>query len=120
VSPPAATMCPATMCPLFAAEGSPWTGEKNAPCEMSDRCAFWSAGRCDGAMAAREQVAELAAGYRPLQIGPRRARRIQASAPRAFDCPHAAACQWQVESLPALCPPREALRLGLDPKACAW
>lgn len=23
------TFCPATMCPLFAADGSPWTGHKN-------------------------------------------------------------------------------------------
>ena len=117
-----ASMCPATMCPLFAAEGSPWTGEVNAPCEQGPACAFWNRGHCDGAAAAHHQVGEMANGDRPLQIGPKRATRTTAIRHREYDCPRAAECQWQIEADAegGLCPPRSALALGLDPKTCAW
>lgn len=108
--------CPATMCPLFAKDGSPWTGEKDAQCERGE-CGWWD-GHCMGSDAAREQVAELTVGRRPLIVGKnysdRRASRT------TYDCARAPECQWQREAGENLCPPRAALALGLDPRACAW
>lgn len=39
--------CPASMCPLIAPNGSPWTGDKDADCPESDDienngCPWWS------------------------------------------------------------------------------
>lgn len=120
------SVCPATMCPLFAAEGSPWTGDRSATCPQrhgmrgKDVCAWWSPeGGCNGARAATEQALASAAGESVLQIGPVQARRAPA-APRTYDCPHAATCQWQLQAGQALCPPRLALAAGIDPRICAW
>lgn len=124
--------CPASMCPLFAKQGSPWTREKNVSCARHEDqptrgaegaargCGFWREGSgCDGAMFALEQVAEVAAGGRTLQVGSVRMMR-ETIRPGSFDCPQAARCQWQVQSLPQLCPPRQAMAQGIDPRACAW
>ena len=124
-------LCPATMCPLFAKDGSPWTGHKNARCEQhefqSDHpvrptgCAFWTDGSgCDGAGAAAYQAEEAGERGGTLQIGPVHQKRHTLAAPTEFDCSRAASCQWQKQSLPKLCPPRYALSLGVDPRACAW
>lgn len=128
--PPAKTFCPATMCPLFARDGSPWTGDKNSTCPRAKPlpglpgggCGWWKGfggSGCDGASAAREQVAQVAEHGRTLQIGPVHQRRAKAS-PRTFDCDRAGECQWQVEAGDGLCPPRLALSKGIDPKACAY
>lgn len=118
-----ATFCPATMCPLFAADGSIWTGDKNAHCD-GPTCGFYQRGRCDGAAFAHSQVREAAEGRKPFQLavvteGKRGVEYIGRSR-RAFDCPRAADCQWQVEAGSGLCPPREALARGVDPRACAY
>lgn len=116
------TFCPATMCPLFAADGSPWTGDKNGECKHDhEDCAWWSRrqNRCEGSQAASQQITELSIGGRPLVIG-KSYREHQAKA-TTYDCARAKECQWQLEQKPGdLCPPREALRLGLDPRACAY
>jgi hypothetical protein len=114
----ATPVCPASMCPLFAADGSPWTGEKNATC-IGEPCGWFdvSRRRCVGSDAAMEQVAELTIGRRPMVIGSNYSVR-QAKA-TAYDCPRADECQWQQQS-EGLCPPRSALAKGLDPRACAW
>lgn len=126
----AETYCPASMCPLIAPDGSPWTGQKNARCpqkhsmDPSCGCAwfqgFGGAG-CDGASSAHEQIAEAAEGHHVLQLGPRRKKRERA-APRDYDCPRSHDCQWQAEAEAegGLCPPRTALRLGLDPRLAAY
>lgn len=120
--------CPASMCPLFAKDGSPWTGEKNVRCprhdhdpevENSNGCAFWSDG-CEGAIGAIGQVEEARETGGTLQIGPVHQKRHTIAAPTEFNCPRAPLCQWQIQVLPHLCPPRYALSLGVDPRACAY
>lgn len=121
------TKCPATMCPLFAAEGSPWTGDKDAACPQRepgrrrrDGCGWYTCGKgCQGAIAAVEQVVCASIGRPVPQIGIQ-AKRQTVTAPKTYDCPRAADCQWQVEAGEGLCPPRLALSRGLDPRVVAW
>lgn len=118
------TFCPATMCPLFAASGSPWTGDKNSHCEGEACGWFNSECQCDGASAAYEQVVELHIGLPVLQIGITHASKRRKE-PSTFDCPRASECQWQTEAdgsdvVGALCPPRDALRMGLEMRVCAY
>ena len=41
--------------------------------------------------------------------------------PQTYDCPIAAVCVWQNLSGPnQLCPPREALSRGFDPRVCLF
>jgi len=131
------TYCPATMCPLIAPDGSPWTGEKNGVCPQKepDRdangnwlgsgCGFWhgfGGTGCDGCSAAHHQVAEAANGEALLVIGPNKPRRLNQTTSKEYDCPRAKECQWQIEADAegGLCPPRSALRLGLDARVCLW
>lgn len=124
--------CPATMCPLFARDGSPWTGAKNSPCpqkpafigkdERDDEgCAFFNecTNACDGGSFARRQAEEAGERGGVAQIGPVRQRRDK-ERPRAYDCPRAGDCQWQIQAGEELCGPRYALSIGVDPKSCAW
>ncbi len=124
------TFCPATMCPLFAKDGSPWTGHKNSKCPQAQPlpglpgcgCAWWKGfggSGCDGATSATQQVAEVARRGHTLQIGPVQQKRAKA-APRSYECDRASECQWQIEAGKKLCPPRLALSKGVDPKACAY
>lgn len=109
--------CPATMCPLFAREGSPWTGDRDAPCGR-EACAWWR-GRCIGEEFAGEQITLAADGRPVLQLGTA-AKRTDAAAPRTYDCPRARDCQWQIQAGAELCPPRQALALGLDPRLAGY
>lgn len=117
------TFCPASMCPLFAADGSPWTGDKNVHCQ-GEECGFYNDGHCDGASCAAEQVMEAASGRRPFQLAVvtegRRGMEYAGLAGKTFDCPRASDCQWQREAGDGLCPPRMALARGVDPRACAY
>jgi hypothetical protein len=117
------TFCPATMCPLFAAGGSPWTGHKNSHCE-GEACGFYHQGHCEGAGAAIDQVMEARTGRRPFQLAVvtegRRGVEYIGRDTKTFDCSRAATCQWQVEAGDKLCPPRAALALGVDPRACGY
>jgi hypothetical protein len=122
--------CPATMCPLIAPNGSPWTGQKNHPCpqrhshEADDGGCFWYQGYggtgCDGRSSAKEQVCEMEAEGHTLQAGPIIRKRDHVVLPKTYDCERAAQCQWQIECGAELCPPRLALAKGLDPKVCNW
>lgn len=126
------TFCPATACPLFARDGSPWTGHRTATCPQKPAYVdgqptdfsgygFFNeiSSRCDGCGGARHQVEESERGEVVLQIGPVAAKRGLGE-PRAYDCPRAGDCQWQFESGEDLCPPRYALSKGLDPRLAAY
>lgn len=114
------TFCPATMCPLFAKDGSPWTGDHNAKCEGLG-CGWFDIDEgCQGAVASFTQIAEVAHGGGLLQLGPITAKRRDQAKPRTYDCARAHECQWQLEYGEQLCPPRHALALGIDPKTCAY
>ena len=122
------TFCPATMCPLFAPDGSPWTGERNAPCPQDHAKCGWFRGfngdGCDACVTAISQI-YAADEERPLVqlkviVLDAPPPRMTKTAPTTFDCHRAHECQWQAECAPALCPPRYALSLGLDPRVCAY
>lgn len=115
--------CPASMCPLIAPNGSPWTGEYGTSCPghddlATDGCPWWSmACSCGGIQAQVEEAA--AQDGRMLVVGPNQPRRTS-GAPRSYDCPKAADCRWQEQAGDKLCPPRDALARGLDPRVCLF
>ena len=96
--------CPATFCPLFAAQGSPWTGAIDAPCKRS-ACGFWDKNHCIGQELATESIVEEADGM------------IIRAMP---DCKFAAVCQWQIEAGEKPCAPRYAVMIGVNPIHAGW
>jgi len=115
--------CPATMCPLVAPNGSPWTGEYAGACPGHDDidaggCPWWSANCAPGGV--QMQVEEAAAaGGRAMVLGPNQPRRDGIGQPRSYDCHLASVCRWQEIATAAgrpLCPPRDALARGMDPR----
>lgn len=119
--------CPASMCPLIAPNGSPWSGEYAAPCPGHDDidaggCPWWSMACATGGV--QGQVEEAAeSGGRILVAGPNQPRRDGFAAARSYDCPHVANCRWQEiaeKQGRALCPPRDALARGMDPRVCLF
>lgn len=123
------TFCPASMCPLIAPEGSPWTGQKNSPCPQAHPlpglpgggCGWWQGfggSGCDGCTAAVEQIMDVERSGRTLQVNA--ARRYSQTSEKTFDCPRIGDCQWQREAGEALCPPRLALSKGMDPRVCNY
>lgn len=123
--------CPATMCPLIAKDGSPWTGEYGGVCpEHADLdfprddarcgCPWWEFACSVGGI---QGLVEEAARDRYIPVlGPNQPRR-PVGAPREFDCPKAGICSWQKQATVAgrnLCPPRDALSRGIDPRVCLF
>src|SRR5258706_9134080 len=113
--------CPASMCPLIAKDGSPWTGEYDDPCPGHDNeetggCAWWSMACSTGGI--QNQVEEAAAHHgRMVVIGPNKPKRELGMA-RSYNCPKATVCRWQEQAEKEgrkLCPPRDALARGIDP-----
>ncbi len=116
-------LCPASMCPLIAKDGSPWTGEKAGSCPGhddidTDGCPWWSMACSTGGIQ-RQVDRAFEHGGRAFVVGPNRPRRGFAE-PRSYDCPHAAVCQWQAQAGDRLCPPRDALARGMDPRVCLF
>lgn len=112
------TFCPASMCPLIAKDGSPWTGQKNVKC-IKDACGFFHDGHCEGSMHARCQADEVKQKGFTLTLNPA-GRKFHNRKPMNYDCPRSEDCQWQQERGGDLCPPRYALSLGLDPRVCLF
>ena len=115
----ACVQCPASMCPLIAPKGSPWTGRYGSPCPEQDDldnggCPWWSMACGTGALHAIVDDADKEDTV-PSVVGPVRPKRSRAE-PRSYDCPKAAECSWQKQSGEKLCAPRYALSLGLDPR----
>src|SRR5262245_23047 len=118
-------LCPASMCPLVAPDGSPWTGEYAAPCPGHDDldnggCPWWGMACASGGIQGLVDDAARLGGRPALPVaGPNKPRRDTLGAPRSFDCPKAKDCRWQeraeAEGRP-LCPPRDALARGIDPR----
>ena len=119
-------LCPASMCPLVAKDGSPWTGEKDAPCPEQDDinnggCPFWSMACGTGAI--HQQVNE-AETKQVLILGPNKPRHSQRK-PSTYICDKENVCSWQKHATQnntggGLCPPRYALSKGLDPRVCLF
>lgn len=113
--------CPATMCPLIAPNGSPWTGEKNSECPEhddtnKDGCLWWGNCKGDGhvttvAMALEGDV---------LVVGQNKPKRHGIGTPKSYNCQNANFCSWQKQSPTGLCGPRQALKEGLDPRVCLF
>lgn len=119
--------CPASMCPLIAPNGSPWTGEKDALCPGHDDldnhgCGWWGMACEGGHMQAEVESAARQGGY-AVVIGPNKPKRADIQSERAYDCPRQRDCRWQEQAQfagLALCPPRDALKRGMDPRVCLF
>jgi hypothetical protein len=117
-------LCPATMCPLIAPEGSPWSGQKNAACPgkaglEAGCCPWWNMGCAEeGQMQSVIDAEKL--GGKVIVVGPVKPKRYDIGPSKQYDCPNAATCRWQEQSPTGLCAPREALKRGLDPKVCLF
>lgn len=118
--------CPASMCPLIAKNGSPWTGDYDAPCPGHDDhknggCPWWSMSCSTDGIQAQVEEAAVSEG-KMVVAGPNRPRR-GIGTPRFYDCPKAQECRWQEQAElkgRALCPPRDALSRGIDPRVCLF
>ncbi len=110
--------CPATMCPLIAPEGSPWTGHKNASCKSD--CGWFDRdkGRCSAAVSLYPEIDLVRENGTGLNVNPV-GRKYHKRKPMHYDCERADDCKWQ-EQAKDLCPPRYALSLGLDPRVCLF
>lgn len=107
-----AAFCPATMCPLFAADGSTFSGALNAPCEREE-CRWFDGKICQAGRVATGEVvmASIVEGRSWPRLRDPMRRRV-------FDCLRAHECTWQREPPGGLCAPRRALAHGLDPRHC--
>ena len=112
------TFCPASMCPLIAPTGSPWTKEFNVHCSK-EKCGWFDseAKKCQGSVAAEMQVTEVMETGRTLQVAN---GHFHNRKPLEYSCARAIECQWQIESGDKLCPPRLALSLGKEPRICLY
>lgn len=127
--------CPASMCPLIAPTGSPWTGEYGGACPGHDNidfpegdarcgCPWWSMACSTGGIQHLVEEAAVRDGRSSMPIaGPNQPRHSSISAAKSYDCPKASVCRWQEQALVAghkLCPPRDALARGIDPRVCLF
>lgn len=112
--------CPATMCPFFAPDGSPWTGDKNGTCERDhEKCAWYWKDGCTARPGSMQQIVEFMVGGRPLMIGVRPKMEHMSNKPMPA-CDREKECQWQIESGDGPCPPRFAIMNGVDPRMAGY
>lgn len=117
-----ACQCPATMCPLIAPNGSPWTGEKGSECpekygfEHGVSCPHWSQCKGDGGLIGVDDARSNSV----LVVGPNGPKRLSATTSKSYECPKAPVCSWQKQSPTGLCGPRQALKEGFDPRVCLF
>ena len=78
----AAAFCPATMCPLFAPDGSEETGLRDARC--STECGWNQGGSCWAARTATGEIVAETARTTTTWL-----RLVDPHRRRTFDCPHA-------------------------------
>lgn len=123
-----AMKCPASMCPLIAKDGSPWTGRYDSPCPGRDPedeamqdggCPWWGMACQGGGMAQPVYEAERNGGS-SFVVGPNRPKRDEITTPKTYECPKAHECRWQEQAGEELCPPRLALSKGIDPRVCLF
>ncbi len=117
--------CPASMCPLIAPNGSPWTGEYGGACPGNDDDCPWWSGACatGGIQVLVEEAAELGGRSSMPIFGPNQPRRNVIGPPKEYDCPKASVCRRQERAIVegrTLCPPRDALARGIDPRVCLF
>ena len=120
------TQCPASMCPLIAPNGSPWTGSKNAKCPEHDDidnmgCPWFSMTCSTGGIHSQVLDAEKNNG-KFFVVGPNQPRDGIGQS-KTFDCAKQDICSWNKYSKINgfdLCPPRFALSKGLDPRVCLF
>ena len=114
--------CPASMCPLIAPDGSPWTGSKDSICPEHDDiekggCPWFSMACGSGGV--HDQVCEAFKNNgKVLVAGPNKPKEILGNQ-KTYNCKRENDCSWQKFSANKglkLCPPRYALSLGLDPR----
>ena len=112
------------MCPLIAAKGSPWTGDKDTACPENEHdCPWWTISCSTGGI--QGLVDAAVAGQPVAVVGPNKPKRYHADMRqvRFFDCPKASVCSWQKQARASghvLCPPRDALKRGFDPRICLF
>lgn len=113
--------CPASMCPLIAPNGSPWTGNKDADCPEHDDietkgCPWWSMACSVGGIHHQVDEAKKAEG-KVLIVGPNKPKQTIGK-PKTYECAKESVCSWNKTSAKRgmLCPPRYAMSLGLDPR----
>jgi hypothetical protein len=106
-------LCPASMCPLFAKDGSLNAGIYAGTCPEKDDidnggCPWWSVG--------------CSTGFQHRLVDRAAANRRKPAPPRTFDCPHADVCSWQKQASKQgkLCAPRAALAAGVNARVVDW
>lgn len=116
--------CPASICPLMAKDGSPWSGEKDADCPGfggidNGGCPWWDMA-CgeNGCMDVVIEVEKF--GGKSVVLGPNKPKKDNIGVSKSYNCDKESFCRWQEQSPTGLCAPREALKRGLDPRVCLF
>jgi hypothetical protein len=106
-------ICPASMCPLIANDGSPNAGIYAGTCPEQDDidhggCPWWLVG--------------CSTGFQHRLVERAVANRRKPDPPRTYDCRFADVCSWQKQATKQnkLCPPRAALAAGVKPNVVNW
>lgn len=110
--------CPASMCPLIAPNGSPWTGKKDGECPEHDKIEHkgcpWFSMAC-GTGGIHHQVDDA------FIIGPNKPKG-GIKKEKTYSCKMEHECSWQKHTKheSGLCGPRYALSKGMDPRVCLF
>lgn len=114
-------MCPASMCPLIAPNGSPWTGKKDSICSEHDDldsggCPWWMMACSTGG---HHQEVDFMERYKSkaFVIGPNQPKDFKGES-KTYKCQREDECSWHKQALlkGTICPPRYAMSKGFDPR----